>query len=180
MRGQIAWDDDIDVDENLVVCSFLPHSTSEFSSYKPSPKGYRLHCGPGRLQLYDRHIANSFIYIGIQPRASGPEVVTSVALQKISKQVQLVSTNSFDKGTFSDSSCRISEESTSNHSRKLSFMSSQTEIPSRTNSSTSGLNSALCTSIESSSSEAMKSLVSRPKSAFAGSTVNLDLTKGSA
>ncbi|KIY70984.1 RdRP-domain-containing protein [Cylindrobasidium torrendii FP15055 ss-10] len=89
MRGQIAWDDDVDVDENLVVCSFLPHSTSEFSSYKQSPKGFRLHCGPGRLQLYDRHIANSFIYIGIQPRASGAEVVTSVALQKISKQVQL-------------------------------------------------------------------------------------------
>ncbi|KAF9494277.1 RdRP-domain-containing protein [Pleurotus eryngii] len=71
MRGEIAWDEDPEVNENVVVCSFLPHGTSNMSTYRP--------CNPG---------GDTFIFMTKPPAASGTEVAVSIALQKISAPVQ--------------------------------------------------------------------------------------------
>jgi len=96
MRGKIPWDEDLPVKEsnkegdamNVVVCSFMPQSDSTIATLKTCPAGYRLHCGENRLQLYDRNIGNTFIFIS----RSG---ATSIALGKIPGTVQRVSCQSF-------------------------------------------------------------------------------------
>lgn len=95
MRGEIPWDEDDDpeVNDNVVVCSFLPHTSSTFSSYRPCVAGYKLHCSYSVFQLYDRHLANSFVYLQRRPRKGTAEsdVAASIALQKISDRVRQVS-----------------------------------------------------------------------------------------
>ncbi|KAJ8701086.1 hypothetical protein PTI98_004049 [Pleurotus ostreatus] len=88
MRGQIAWDEDPEVNENVVVCSFLPHGTSNMSTYRPCNPGYRLHCSDANLQLYNKHRGDTFIFMTKPPAASGAEIAVSIALQKISAPVQ--------------------------------------------------------------------------------------------
>lgn len=90
MRGQIPWDEDPDVSDNVVVCSFLPRASAAFSTYRPCPAGYRLHCGDTVFQLYNKHIGDSFIYLNRPPKALGNEVAASIALGKISGRVQKV------------------------------------------------------------------------------------------
>ncbi|TFK19298.1 RNA-directed RNA polymerase [Coprinopsis marcescibilis] len=87
MRGQIAWDEltDSEVDENVVVVSFMARSSSTPPTRKPCDRGYRLHCSYGRFQLYDRNIGNTFVFIGKAPSGHESEVITSIALQKLSK-----------------------------------------------------------------------------------------------
>lgn len=92
MRGEIAWDEDPEVNENVVVCSFLPHGTSNMSTYRPCNPGYRLHCSDANLQLYNKHRGDTFIFMTKPPAASGAEVAVSIALQKISAPVQRVRT----------------------------------------------------------------------------------------
>ncbi|KAF9556779.1 RNA-directed RNA polymerase [Agrocybe pediades] len=89
MRGKIPWDEDPAVKHsnrdndalNVVVCSFMPKSGSDVAQLFSCPAGYRLHCGENRLQLYDRHIGDTFIFIN----RSG---AVSIALGKISGTVQ--------------------------------------------------------------------------------------------
>lgn len=80
------WDEDPEVDENVVVCSFMPKATEAMSVYRPCTAGYRLHCGDGILQLYDKNIANTFVFLA-RSRETGQDVIASIALQKISKRV---------------------------------------------------------------------------------------------
>ncbi|TFK70694.1 RNA-directed RNA polymerase [Pluteus cervinus] len=117
MRGDIPWDEDPEVNENVVVCSFLPQSSSTVATLRPCTAGYKMHCGDANLQLYNKQIADTFIFLtrgakkpeptkGIRG-TSGPrnvmakananggnllvqetEMVISIALQKISQTVQ--------------------------------------------------------------------------------------------
>ena len=91
MRGDMPWEEDAQVDENVVVCSFLPRTGSALAGYRPCAVGYRLHLSDVNFQLYDRNIGNTFIFINRPPRGSDAEVQTSIALQKISATVQRVS-----------------------------------------------------------------------------------------
>ncbi|KAF9022945.1 RNA-directed RNA polymerase [Hymenopellis radicata] len=88
IRGEIPWDEDAEVDENVVVCAFLPQSTSSFSTYRPCSVGYRLYCSSSILQLYNKQRSDSFVFITVPPSASGADVAISVALQKISNKVR--------------------------------------------------------------------------------------------
>ena len=90
MRGEIPWEEDPEVAQNVVVCPFLPHTSLPLTTYKPCTQGYRLHCGDNNFQLYNQHIADTFVFINRPPALSAAEVITSVALQKISKSVQKV------------------------------------------------------------------------------------------
>lgn len=42
------------------------------------------------MQLFNRQRANSFVFVARPPVESGADIVTSVALQNISRSVQLV------------------------------------------------------------------------------------------
>ncbi|KAF8156601.1 RNA-directed RNA polymerase [Crassisporium funariophilum] len=86
MRGVIPWDEDPEVNENVVVCSFMPRTASS-ATLRPCTAGYRLHCSDYRLQLYDKQIQQTFIFVTRPPAASGVEVATSIALDKISRSV---------------------------------------------------------------------------------------------
>lgn len=91
MRGDMPWEEDAEVDENVVVCSFLPRTGSALAGYRPCTVGYRLHLSDVNFQLYNKHIGDTFIFINRPPRGSDAEVQTSIALQKISATVQRVS-----------------------------------------------------------------------------------------
>jgi len=90
MRGDIPWDDDPEVGENVVVCAFMSHSSLNLSTFNRCTKGYRLHFSDGAFQLYNKHKGDTFVFISRPAAASGEEVATSIALQKISQRVQKV------------------------------------------------------------------------------------------
>jgi hypothetical protein len=89
MRGNIPWDEDPEVNENVVVCSFMPN-TSSWATLRPCTTGYRLHCSDARFQLYNKNIGDTFVFIKRPPSVSGFELTTSIALQKITATVQRV------------------------------------------------------------------------------------------
>ncbi|KAJ7689926.1 RNA dependent RNA polymerase-domain-containing protein [Mycena rosella] len=88
MRGDLPWDEDPEVNENVVVCSFMDKTSADLSSYRPCTSGYRLHCSDTNFQLYDKNRANTFIFMTRPPVASGAELAVSIAVQKISARVQ--------------------------------------------------------------------------------------------
>ncbi|KAF5370335.1 hypothetical protein D9758_006999 [Tetrapyrgos nigripes] len=101
MKGEIPWysgdakmekekgsDEDPVVHNNVVLCSFLSHTSATFSTYYQCTKDYRLHCSDVNLQLYDKNRGNTFVFLTTPPKASGAEVVASIALQKFSTRVQ--------------------------------------------------------------------------------------------
>jgi len=89
MRGEIAWDDDPLVNDNVVICSFLPQSSATIATLRPCTTGYRLHCSNNLFQLYNKHQGDTFVFVN-RPSV-GAEVSISIALQKISRTVQRVS-----------------------------------------------------------------------------------------
>lgn len=103
IRGCIAWEDLPDEDDvnsdpevtrdgllNIVVCSFEYCSSHVMSTYRNCPPGFRLHCRGGRLQLYEKNIANTFVFVTRPPPNSGHDVIASIALQKFSSRVYQV------------------------------------------------------------------------------------------
>jgi hypothetical protein len=90
MRGNIPWDEDPEVTMNVVVCPFMSHSPLTLATYKPCTEGYRLHCGSGTFQLYNKNRSDTFVFINRPPAMSDAKVTTSIALQKISQRVQKV------------------------------------------------------------------------------------------
>lgn len=92
IRGRVPWDEDSPVSENLriVVCSFMPGATGPMSTYRPCSIDYKLRVGDNLLQLFEKDISNSFVFMTRPPAASGADVIMSVALQKISVPVQRV------------------------------------------------------------------------------------------
>lgn len=60
------------------------------STYRQGVKGWKLHCGESIMQLFNGQRANSFIFVTRPPLQSGAEIITSIALQNISRSVQQV------------------------------------------------------------------------------------------
>lgn len=94
MRGQIAWDEDPEVNENVVVCSFMPQTASTVPTLCPCTPGYRLHCSDYRFQLYKKHTGDTFVFINRPAAVLGKDVSISIALQKISTTVMKVGIDS--------------------------------------------------------------------------------------
>ncbi|KAI5119487.1 hypothetical protein M0805_009511 [Coniferiporia weirii] len=89
IRGQIPWDEDPQVNDNVIVCAFLTKTSNSMSTYRPCTKGYRLYCGDNLFQLYNKQRGDSFIFLSTQrTRESETDIVASIALQKISQRVQ--------------------------------------------------------------------------------------------
>ncbi|KAF7338901.1 Rna-directed rna polymerase [Mycena sanguinolenta] len=88
MRGELPWDEDPEVNDNVVVCSFMDKTSSNFSGYRPCTSGYRLHCSDTNFQLYNKARIDTFIFMTRPPAASGAELAVSIAVQKISARVQ--------------------------------------------------------------------------------------------
>lgn len=76
--------------ENVVVAAFMKETAAHIPTYKSCVEGFRLYCGYGNMQLFNRQRANTFIFIARPPANSGEEIVTSIALQQISGPVQRV------------------------------------------------------------------------------------------
>jgi hypothetical protein len=91
MRGDIPWDEDPEVADNVVVCPFMKSSSFNSPNFRPCTKGYKLHVGDGNFQLYNKQIADTFVFITRPAAASGADIATSIALQKISENVRRVS-----------------------------------------------------------------------------------------
>jgi hypothetical protein len=90
MRGEVPWEEEPEVDDNVVVASFMPYASEMMSTYQTCTNGYRLYCGDGVLQLYEKQRGNTFIFLTRPAPASGGFVAASIALQKISSRVQKV------------------------------------------------------------------------------------------
>jgi len=80
------------VNDNLriVICSFMPSASGPMSTYRNCSTDYRLHVADNILQLFEKLRSNSFVFMTRPPAASGSDVITSIALQKISAAVQRV------------------------------------------------------------------------------------------
>jgi len=90
LRGDIPWDEEPEINDNVLVCPFMPVTSESTSTYWRGTKGYKLHCSENMFQLYDQNRANTFIFVTRPPEKSGSDIVTSVALQKISGRIQKV------------------------------------------------------------------------------------------
>ena len=92
IQGIVPWDEDAPVSDNLhiVVCSFMPGASGPMSTYRTCSTDYRLYVGDNLVQLFEKQRTNTFVFITRPPAASGADVITSIALQKISATVQKV------------------------------------------------------------------------------------------
>lgn len=90
MRGAIPWDEEPDVSDNVVAVTFMDKSASTPPSHRPCTKGYRLHCGYTKFQLYNNNVGDTFVFIQRSPSEHQSDVVMSVALQKFSGTVSRV------------------------------------------------------------------------------------------
>ncbi|KAH7094136.1 P-loop containing nucleoside triphosphate hydrolase protein [Auriculariales sp. MPI-PUGE-AT-0066] len=100
IKGLINWEEAQEQEEiedpvitrdgslQIRVCSFEFQSSEVMSTYKPCPPGFRLHARGGRLQLYNKNIANTFVFMGRPAVGSDQDVITSIALQNFSQRVQ--------------------------------------------------------------------------------------------
>ncbi|KZT10828.1 RdRP-domain-containing protein [Laetiporus sulphureus 93-53] len=88
LRGPIPWDEEPEINDNVLVCPFMPIASEVSSTYWRGTKGYRLHCSDNLMQLYDQQRGNTFIFVNRPPIKSDVDIVTSIALQKISGRVQ--------------------------------------------------------------------------------------------
>ncbi|KAI6025546.1 RNA dependent RNA polymerase-domain-containing protein [Pisolithus marmoratus] len=88
IRGEIPWDEDPEVSDNVVVCSFMPNAPSSMAGYRQCTTGYRLHCSDGTFQLYNKAKGDTFVFLSRPPRETQQDVIASIALQKISQRVQ--------------------------------------------------------------------------------------------
>ncbi|KAH9941433.1 RNA dependent RNA polymerase-domain-containing protein [Amylocystis lapponica] len=77
-----------ELNENVVICSFMPTASGMMSTYRQGTKGYKLHCSENVMQLFNKQRGDSFVYVARPPPKSGVDIITSIALQKISSRVQ--------------------------------------------------------------------------------------------
>ncbi|KAI0318242.1 RNA dependent RNA polymerase-domain-containing protein [Amylostereum chailletii] len=90
MRGDIPLNEDSPVDgEHVVVASFMRESALEaIPTFKSCTEGFRLYCGDGNIQLFNKERGNTFIHVRKPPINSGEDFITSIALQQISQRIQ--------------------------------------------------------------------------------------------
>ena len=74
----------------IVVCAFMPNASGPMSNYRTCSSDYRLHAAGNVLQLFKKQRSNTFVFVTRPPAASGDDIITSIDLQGISRQVQQV------------------------------------------------------------------------------------------
>ena len=69
MRGDIPLNEDSPVDgEHIVVASFMKETAMEaVPTFKYFPEGFRLYCGEGNVQLFNKTRQNTFIHLRKPP-----------------------------------------------------------------------------------------------------------------
>ncbi|KEP53488.1 RNA-dependent RNA polymerase [Rhizoctonia solani 123E] len=87
IRGRHAWDEDSDVNRDVLVHAFQPSVATGGQLAKPTKNGYMIYASDGVFQLYERHRANTFIFLQFATEHSEKDVNASIALQKISDRV---------------------------------------------------------------------------------------------
>ena len=92
MRGDIPLNEDSPVDgEHIVVASFMKETAMEaVPTFKYFPEGFRLYCGEGIVQLFNKKRQNTFIHLRKPPLNSEEDFIVSIALQQISARIQRV------------------------------------------------------------------------------------------
>ncbi|KAG8715390.1 hypothetical protein FRC08_010636 [Ceratobasidium sp. 394] len=88
IRGRYAWDEDANVNQNVLVHAFQPSVASGGRLAKPTKNGYILHASDGVFQLFERQRANTFIFLNFATEYSRRDVNASIALAKISDDVR--------------------------------------------------------------------------------------------
>ncbi|KAG8831497.1 hypothetical protein FRC17_003069 [Serendipita sp. 399] len=88
IRGDIRWDEEHPVNDDIAVFAVTPTAGDSMSHYKATVSGYRLHCSDGVFQLYNNHIRDTWVFINRPPKESRFELQASIALQKISARTQ--------------------------------------------------------------------------------------------
>ena len=94
MRGDITLNEDSPVDgEHIVVASFMKETAMEaVPTFKYLPEGFRLYCGEGNVQLFNKTRQNTFIHLRKPPLKSEEDFIVSIDLRKISARVERVCT----------------------------------------------------------------------------------------
>ncbi|CAE7099567.1 unnamed protein product [Rhizoctonia solani] len=87
IRGRHAWDEDANVNRDVLVHAFQPSVATGGQLAKPTKNGYMIYASDGVFQLYERHRANTFIFLQFATEYSRKDVNASIALQKISDRV---------------------------------------------------------------------------------------------
>lgn len=90
MRGDTPLNEDIPVDgERLVVATFMKTSAAEaLPTFARLAQGSKLYCGEGEMRVFANERRNTFIHV--RNNTPDRDYITSIALDKISKTVQLV------------------------------------------------------------------------------------------
>ncbi|KAG9103719.1 hypothetical protein FRC06_008576 [Ceratobasidium sp. 370] len=88
IRGRHAWDEDANVNQNVLVHAFQPSVATGGRLAKPTKNGYMLHASDGVFELFERHRANTFIFLNFATQHSRRDVNASIALAKISDDVR--------------------------------------------------------------------------------------------
>ncbi|CAE6465178.1 unnamed protein product [Rhizoctonia solani] len=88
IRGRHAWDEDANVNQNVLVHAFQPLVATSGQLAKPTKNGYMIYASDGMFQLFERHRANTFIFLQFATEYSRKDVNASIALQKISESVR--------------------------------------------------------------------------------------------
>ncbi|KAG8960959.1 hypothetical protein FRC03_005942 [Tulasnella sp. 419] len=88
IRGKYEWDADPLVGGQVAVCSFQPTASQVLATYRTATVDYRLHASDNRFQLYNKNLANTFIFINRPPPRSDADLTISIALQQINANVQ--------------------------------------------------------------------------------------------
>lgn len=79
-----------DIDENVAVCSFMAKAGGAPTTYRRGTKGYKIHFGENIFEVFNRQRADTFVFATRPPPRTGADVVTSIALQKISDNIRRV------------------------------------------------------------------------------------------
>ncbi|KAF8597550.1 RNA-directed RNA polymerase [Ceratobasidium sp. AG-I] len=88
IRGRHPWDEDADVNQDVLVHAFQPSVATGGSLAKPTKTGYQIYASDTSFQLFERHRANTFIFLNFATDYSGNDVNASIALAKINESVR--------------------------------------------------------------------------------------------
>jgi hypothetical protein len=89
IRGRHTWDEDVNVNQDVLVHAFQPSVATGGQLAKPTKTGYMLYTSDGVFQLFERHRANTFIFLNFATEFSGKDINVSIALAKISDNVRV-------------------------------------------------------------------------------------------
>lgn len=89
IRGRHPWDEDANVNRDVLVHAFQPSRATGGSLAKPTKNGYQLYASDGVFQLFERQRANTFIFLNFATEYSGKDVNASIALAKINESVRV-------------------------------------------------------------------------------------------